>query len=63
VQIADPDLNSAYCEIPLMARQSRRQLLEGAVESNALLVPGHFVAPHVGRVVRNGSSYRFVPGL
>ena len=63
VQIADPDLNSAYCEIPLLARQSRRQLLEGAVESNALLVPGHFVAPHVGRVVRNGSSYRFVPGL
>jgi len=63
VQIADPDLNSAYCEIPLLARQSRRQLLEGAVESNALLVPGHFVVPHVGRVVRNGSSFRFVPGL
>jgi glyoxylase-like metal-dependent hydrolase (beta-lactamase superfamily II) len=62
VQIADPDLNSAYCEMPQLARQSRRRVLEGAAESNTLLVPGHFVAPHVGRVRREGSGFRFVPG-
>jgi hypothetical protein len=45
-----------------LARQSRRRVLEEAVESGALLVPGHFVAPHIGRVERVGSHYRFVPG-
>lgn len=62
VQIADPDLNSAYCEIPHVARQSRRQLLERAVETNSLLVPGHFLAPHVGRVAREDDHYRFIAG-
>jgi glyoxylase-like metal-dependent hydrolase (beta-lactamase superfamily II) len=60
VQIADPDLNSAYCEMPALARQSRHQLLERAVETNALLVPGHFLAPHVGRVSRDAGRYRFI---
>jgi glyoxylase-like metal-dependent hydrolase (beta-lactamase superfamily II) len=62
VQIADPDLNSAYCEIPHVARRSRRQLLECAVDTNALLVPGHFLAPHVGRVAREDDHYRFIAG-
>jgi glyoxylase-like metal-dependent hydrolase (beta-lactamase superfamily II) len=62
VQMADPDLNSAYCEVPDLARQTRRELLERAAEMNTLLVPGHFLAPHVGRVVREGSHYRFVGG-
>ena len=62
VQIADPDLNSAYCEIPDVARRSRRQLLERAVDTNALLVPGHFLAPHVGRVAREDDHYRFIAG-
>jgi glyoxylase-like metal-dependent hydrolase (beta-lactamase superfamily II) len=63
VQMADPDLNSAYCELPELARKSRRTLLEQAVEANTLLVPGHFLAPHIGRVCREGSHYRFVAGL
>jgi glyoxylase-like metal-dependent hydrolase (beta-lactamase superfamily II) len=63
VQMADPDLNSAYCEIPALARDSRRRLLESAADSNSLLVPGHFVAPHIGRVVREGSHFRFRGGV
>jgi len=62
VQMADPDLNSAYCEIPHLARESRRQLLERAVDTHALLVPGHFLAPHVGRVARDRDRYRFIAG-
>jgi glyoxylase-like metal-dependent hydrolase (beta-lactamase superfamily II) len=60
VQIADPDLNSAYCEVPSLARQSRRQILDTAADTHALLVPGHFVAPHVGHVTRKDGRYRFV---
>jgi glyoxylase-like metal-dependent hydrolase (beta-lactamase superfamily II) len=63
VQMADPDLNSAYCEIPALARQSRRAMLVHAAETDALLVPGHFLAPHIGRVRREGSHYRFVAGV
>ena len=63
VQMATPDLNSAYCEIPALARQSRRRILEAAAESNTLLVPGHFLPPHVGRVVREGSHFRFLAGV
>jgi glyoxylase-like metal-dependent hydrolase (beta-lactamase superfamily II) len=63
VQMADPDLNSAYCEIPAVARQSRRAMLEYAAETDALLVPGHFLAPHIGRVRREASHYQFVPGV
>lgn len=62
IQMADPDLNSAWCELPELARQSRWRLLESAADSNTLLVPGHFLAPHVGRVRRDGGRFRFVPG-
>jgi glyoxylase-like metal-dependent hydrolase (beta-lactamase superfamily II) len=62
VQMADPDLNSAYCELPSLARQSRRTLLEQAVETNTLLVPGHFLPPHIGRVCRDGAHFRFMGG-
>ena len=63
VQIAEPDLNSAFCADQPMARQSRRRILEDCAEHRHLLVPGHFAAPHVGRVERSGKAFRFLPGL
>jgi glyoxylase-like metal-dependent hydrolase (beta-lactamase superfamily II) len=62
VQVAEPDLNSSFCELPDLARATRRGILDRAAEGNHLLVPGHFVEPHVGRVARQGSSFRFLPG-
>jgi glyoxylase-like metal-dependent hydrolase (beta-lactamase superfamily II) len=42
--------NTRYCWDPQMAAQSRRELLEHCVAENALLLPAHFNAPHVGRI-------------
>lgn len=63
IQMALPDLNSAYCEDGPSARASRRKLLEEALEGNHLLVPGHFAAPHVGRVRAAGDAFVFVGGI
>ncbi|MBK8961430.1 MAG: MBL fold metallo-hydrolase [Proteobacteria bacterium] len=61
VQIAVPDLNSSFCEDPALARASRHRILAEAAERGSILVPGHFVAPHVGHVERRGAAYRFLP--
>ena len=63
VQMALPDLNSAYCEDGPTARATRRALLEAAVEGNHLLIPGHFAAPHIGRVRPAGNGFVFRGGL
>jgi glyoxylase-like metal-dependent hydrolase (beta-lactamase superfamily II) len=63
IQIADPDLNSGFCEDGPQARATRRKLLEEAAECHRLLVPGHFCAPYVGRVKAKGSGFAFFPGL
>lgn len=62
IQIALPDLNSAFCEDGPRARATRRKLLEEAADSHHLLVPGHFPTPHVGRVTRAGSAFAFHGG-
>jgi glyoxylase-like metal-dependent hydrolase (beta-lactamase superfamily II) len=61
IQIAMPDLNSSFCEDQVQARASRHRILSQAAEQGTLLVPGHFVAPHVGHVARQGSTYQFLP--
>ena len=62
LQIAEPDLNSAYCENGPLARATRRRILEECVEHNRLLVPGHFATPHIGHVQAHGDGFRFLPG-
>jgi glyoxylase-like metal-dependent hydrolase (beta-lactamase superfamily II) len=42
--------SSRVCWNQEMAAQARRDLLEFCVNENALLIPGHFEAPHVARV-------------
>jgi glyoxylase-like metal-dependent hydrolase (beta-lactamase superfamily II) len=63
IQMAVPELNSSFCEDQAMARVTRRRILEAAAEGNHLLVPGHFIAPHVGRVREAGNGFDFLPGL
>jgi glyoxylase-like metal-dependent hydrolase (beta-lactamase superfamily II) len=62
IQIAEPDLSSSFCEDPQQARVTRRKLLEEAAEHNQLLVPGHFCAPHIGRVKAAGNGFLFRGG-
>lgn len=49
--------SSMLCADPAQSAASRRALLERCVEENALLVPGHFVAPHVGRIREDHGTF------
>ena len=62
IQIAAPELNSFACVDADLARVSRRKILEECCENHRLLIPGHFAAPHCGRVSQEGSGFRFHPG-
>jgi glyoxylase-like metal-dependent hydrolase (beta-lactamase superfamily II) len=50
LQVHAPHWNSKFCELPELARATRRRLLEQCAEYRALLFPGHFGAPHVARI-------------
>ena len=50
IQIPLWQWSSRICWDRKMATEARRDLLEFCVADNALLIPGHFVAPHVGRI-------------
>ena len=62
LQVHAPHWNSKFCELPEVARTTRRQLMEQCVEHRAALFPGHFGAPHVARILeaRTGFSPQFV---
>jgi glyoxylase-like metal-dependent hydrolase (beta-lactamase superfamily II) len=63
LQCCYPDVNTAFCQHPESARQTRRRLLSEAAERGQLLMPAHFPAPHVGRVSIEGEGFRFHPGV
>jgi len=49
--------NSGFCELPDVARATRRRILEQCVEHRASLFPVHFGAPHVARVAAAGNAF------
>jgi len=57
LQVHAPHWNSGFCELPDVARTTRRRVLEQCVEHRAPLFPGHFGAPHVARVVAAGAGF------
>jgi glyoxylase-like metal-dependent hydrolase (beta-lactamase superfamily II) len=57
LQLHAPHWNSGFCELPDVARATRRKILESCVAHRAPLFPGHFGAPHVTRVVAAGSAF------
>jgi glyoxylase-like metal-dependent hydrolase (beta-lactamase superfamily II) len=59
VQGPFPKWNSAFCQLPDVARATRRRVLEHCCENGALLIAQHFAAPSVARVVRNGDGFGF----
>ncbi len=60
LQVVAPHWNSRFCASPEEARATRRRVLEHCAASGALLLPTHFGAPHVARVVRPGEAPLFV---
>lgn len=59
MQIYCVDWSTSACSDMDMARVTRRNILERAVENNALLLPAHFMAPHCGHVHEQGDGFRF----
>ena len=49
--------SSIVCSNKDLAAESRRNLLEFCEEKNALLLSGHFEAPHVGRIRVNADTF------
>lgn len=58
VQVLKPDLNTAYCVLPEVARETRARVLEEAAERGTLIMPMHFGTPHCGYIRREADGYR-----
>ena len=61
MQIARPDWNSRFCEVPEQAIETRRRVLKRALADGTVLFPSHPGAPHAGRVAGTAAHMRFAP--
>jgi len=59
LQVHAPHWNSGFDELPDLARDTRRKLLEACAEHRVAMFPGHFGAPHAAHIQTSGSG--FVP--
>lgn len=57
VQVSRPEWNSRFDADPATARTSRRQALELAADTNAIVFTAHFGGTSAGRVSRDGPSF------
>jgi glyoxylase-like metal-dependent hydrolase (beta-lactamase superfamily II) len=64
LQVHAPHWNSGFCELPDVARATRRRVLDYCAEERALLFPAHFGAPHVAAISRSGEAFapKFIAG-
>jgi glyoxylase-like metal-dependent hydrolase (beta-lactamase superfamily II) len=62
IQIAEPQISTAFCADKALAAKSRLRILEDCAEHGHLLVPTHFDPPYIGHVQRRGAGFHFVPG-
>ena len=59
LQLAKPEWSTAACTDRDLSRKTRMRLIEEHAERGTRLLPAHFPAPTVGRIVRHGSAYRY----
>jgi len=60
LQIYRPDWSSRFCSDPRRSAESRSRLLGSICDSDTILLPAHFSAPHGGRVRgAKGGGFRF----
>jgi len=58
LQVVQPELNSAYCELPETARTTRRDILERCCDEGALMLPAHFGPGFAGHIHASGKGFR-----
>jgi glyoxylase-like metal-dependent hydrolase (beta-lactamase superfamily II) len=59
LQLAKPEWSTAACSDRELSRRTRTRLIEEYAESGMRLLPAHFPAPTIGRIVRRGDAYRY----
>ena len=59
LQLAKPEWSTLACTDRELSRKTRTRLVEEYAERAIRLLPGHFPAPTVGRIIRHGSAYRY----
>ncbi len=57
IQAVHPDWNSSHCELPDVARKTRRDFLERVADTRTRILPAHF-APCCAK--REGAAFRFL---
>jgi glyoxylase-like metal-dependent hydrolase (beta-lactamase superfamily II) len=61
VQFPRPEVTWGFDDDPGLARQSRRSLMEQAVEAGWIVAGAHLPGPGIGKVLREGAGYAFLP--
>ena len=57
LQLIKPEWSTLACTDRELSRKTRTRLIEEHAERGTRLLPAHFPAPTVGRIVRQGSAY------
>jgi len=58
-QLMKPEWSTLACSDRELSRRTRVRLVEEYAERGTRLLPGHFPAPTIGRIVRHGNAYRY----
>jgi len=58
-QLMQPKWSTLACSSHEQSYATRKRLIEEHAEAGTRLLPGHFPAPTVGRIVRRGDTYRY----
>ncbi|GAB7066069.1 MBL fold metallo-hydrolase [Mycobacterium hodleri] len=57
LQVAEPDVNSCFCEDPAEARATRRRVLGHAADTHTLVFPAHFGGHGAAEVRHQGDGF------
>jgi glyoxylase-like metal-dependent hydrolase (beta-lactamase superfamily II) len=58
-QLMKPEWSTLACSDRELSKKTRMRLVEEYAASGMRLLPGHFPAPTVGKIVRRGGGYRY----
>jgi glyoxylase-like metal-dependent hydrolase (beta-lactamase superfamily II) len=59
LQLLKPEWSTLACTDPELSRKTRTRLIEEHAARGTRLLPAHFPAPTVGRIVRHGTAYSY----
>jgi glyoxylase-like metal-dependent hydrolase (beta-lactamase superfamily II) len=59
VQVAEPEISSAFCVDKALSAKTRRSFLERYADRPVIVLPAHFPAPSGGFVTPQGKGFRF----